>query len=148
VPEPVASGPAAAIELSAESVRGVWDRAVESVGGILAGNASMAKRVDAAGGDRLVASFTEHYTSCREYCERADQRARLEAALATVAGRPIQLSFAVEVETEAAEGPQPEPVRRSRREIRREVGTRPFVQRAAELFGADTEQLRFMPPEN
>ncbi|MBN1854431.1 MAG: hypothetical protein JW829_16995, partial [Pirellulales bacterium] len=66
--------------------------------------------------------------------------------LAAIAGSPVQLNLVLEKKEVHTESPQS--TRRSRRQMRREVGQRPFVQRAAELFDADTDHLKLTLPES
>jgi DNA polymerase-3 subunit gamma/tau len=128
----------------------VWQRALDDVGGLVAGNAAMASRVETAagaGGDaRLVVYFDEQYTTCKEFCDRDDHRQRLEAALSAARGGGVVLEFVTEAIGRQAVGTQPH--FKSRREIKREVGERPFVQRAIELFGVEPGKLDYTPQKN
>ncbi|MBN1853735.1 MAG: DNA polymerase III subunit gamma/tau, partial [Pirellulales bacterium] len=106
-------GPIRSIPLTAATADALWHQAVESIGGILAGNASMAARVELDGPDRLVAIFDEKYTSCMEYCQRADHQERLRETLAAIAGSPVQLRLFLEKQEVHTKSPQS--TRRSRR---------------------------------
>ena len=53
-------------------------------------------RVAICAPNRLVFTFREKYTSSKSFCERPDQVAKLEKALATVTGEAVRVQFALE----------------------------------------------------
>ena len=74
------------------------------------------------------------YTSCKAFCERPEQLAKLEAALGEVAAGPIKVEFELlkeeQVATPAARrGP-------GNRQRLAEKAEHPLVRRASELFDA------------
>ncbi len=129
--------------LSAETATRIWRHVVENLGELVADQARLSERVTLAGSNRLVVSFPAKYTSCRQFCELPEQRAKLEAALAVAAGAPVRLDFEVLPETGEA-APPVASATVSRRQLQAQVASRPIVQRAMELF--EVEQPRVEPP--
>ena len=76
-------------ELTAETAGLLWKEALSGLSGLLAEQATMCDSVAPRGNDRLVVTFRDKYTSCKAFCERPEQIARLEQALSQVAGRPL-----------------------------------------------------------
>jgi hypothetical protein len=68
-------------------------------------------------------------------CERPDQAARFEQALAEVTGRRIRVEFALVSEPNSSESPVPTRAASPQQRLL-EVVKHPLVQRASELFGA------------
>jgi DNA polymerase-3 subunit gamma/tau len=132
---------AAQIALTADTAAAVWGEALSRLSGLLAENASKCEAVTLADSGRLVATFRAKYTSCRAFCERAEQRASLERALAEVAGAPVPLEFAVVPDEPAA-------ARRAvpQRQRMAEKAEHPMIRRAAELF--DARVVRIEDPPN
>jgi hypothetical protein len=56
-------------------------------------HARRADRVAISAPNELVVSFSQQYNFHKEYCERPDRRARLEAALHQVTGQPVRVRF-------------------------------------------------------
>jgi hypothetical protein len=86
--------------------------------------------------NRLVASFPEKYTSCKTYCERPENIAKLEQALAQLMGNRVRVEFGL-----LSDEPDPvtaKPVKRAASPQQRllEKAEHPLVRRAAALFGA------------
>jgi DNA polymerase-3 subunit gamma/tau len=130
---------ASRLELAADTVAEIWQRALASLTGLLADNAGRCERVELAENGRLVATFRAKYTSCRAFCERPEQLPILLAALAAVAGKPVGVEFKVTADEPAAAE------RRSPRQQMAEVAEHPLVRRAAELF--DAQLVRVDPGE-
>ncbi len=125
---------AAASELTNTDAPRVWQQALASLEGLLAENASLCDSVSAPGGGRLVAAFRAKYTSCKAFCERAEQLAQLEGALAEVAGGRVKLEFAT-----LPDMPSSEPAAKRavpHRQRLAEVSEHAMVRRATELFDA------------
>jgi DNA polymerase-3 subunit gamma/tau len=129
-----------------ELVGQLWQQAIVQLGGTVAGSAVHAERVVAGGGNLLVATFPASYSFCRDICERAENRARIERALAEAYGADVRLRFDVYDEPQASQAPE-RPARPSRREQLTEISERPFVKRAMELFGVPPGQFRYVAPE-
>jgi DNA polymerase-3 subunit gamma/tau len=124
-------GPPRAAALSDETAGVVWTEALENLSGLLAENAARCEAVSVAGPDRLVVPFRAKYTACKSFCERPEQLAMLQRALAEAAGGLVKVEFAVLADDEpvAARGV-------GRRQRLAEVTEHPLVRRATELFDA------------
>ncbi len=70
----------------------------------------------------------------KAYCERPEQLAKLEAALADVAGRAVKVDFSLLADEPAAEDAAQRAV--PQRQRMAEVAEHPLVRRAGELFDA------------
>ena len=125
--------------LTAESAAIVWRHVVDNLGELVADQARLSERVAWAAPDRLAVSFPAKYTSCRQFCEAPEQRAKLEAALAVAAGAPVRLEFETLPDTAEPTAPQRSTLA-ARRQLQAEVTARPIVRRAMELF--EVEQPR------
>ena len=127
-------GVAKSLPLTDETVDQVWKEALASLSDLLADNAALAESLALSAPGRLVATFRAKYTSCKAFCERPQQLATLERALAEVAGQPISVEFRTlddePDETPAAGRPM------SQRQRIDETGAHPLVRRTSELFGA------------
>ena len=86
--------------------------------------------------DRLVISFKPGYAVAKSFCERPEQVARFEQALAETTGRRIRVEFIIDAE-ESSAGTVATPAKSvSQHQLMLEVSKHPMIQRAAELFGA------------
>jgi DNA polymerase-3 subunit gamma/tau len=125
-----------------------WREAVDRLGRsseLVADNAARCTRLAVGGPGRLVASFPAHYTSCKRFCEEPQQKAKLETSLAELVGRTIQIIFEIHADENDENRPASAPRNSlSRRQLQAEIGSRPFVQRAMELF--DTGKIKIDPP--
>jgi DNA polymerase-3 subunit gamma/tau len=124
---------APAIELTDETVELVWKEALANLTDLLADNAALAASVAMRSPERLVATFRAKYTSCKSFCERPEQLAKLEAALAEASGARIKVEFAVVEDEQSDQGPR-RPV--GHRQRLAEKSEHPLVRRASELFDA------------
>ncbi len=137
-----AASPAAA--LTGGSAASVWQRVLDVLAEqaeLVAEQAARVQSVTAPAADRLVASFPAKYIACKSFCEQPEQRLKLESGLAAATGRPVRLQFEV-LPGDAAPGDGG--AAPSRRQLQLQVGTRPFVRRAMELF--DATQIQVEPP--
>jgi hypothetical protein len=128
--------------LTEATVEDIWKEALAGLTDLLGDNAALAERVTLDGAGRLVAQFGAKYTSCRAFCERPPQRARLEAALEQVAGRPVEIEFRTleaEPQDEAPRGAAPY------RQRMAETAEHPLVRRASELFAARVVRVEEPP---
>jgi DNA polymerase-3 subunit gamma/tau len=110
--------------------------------------AGRAERVAISGPNRLVVRFRKAYTQALQYCERPEQRQKLEQTLSRVAGRTIRIDFAVlpdEPSSAAVEASKPvaKPAT-SVRQRRQELSRHPLIRKASELF--DTEITLVLDP--
>jgi DNA polymerase-3 subunit gamma/tau len=113
-----------------------WNQVLDELGDMLAEMARFAADVAIPAPNRLVASFPEKYTSCKTFCERPENVAKLEQALARSTGGRVRVEF-----RSMPSGPDSaecKPVQRSATPQQRllEKSEHPLVRRAAELFGA------------
>ncbi len=130
---------AAAITLTADNAAEVWQQALSSVQGLLGEYAAQCESVAAVGGTRLVATFRAKYNFSKAFCERPDQLAALEQALAEVVGAPVKVELALLPDEPSAEAPSPRPV--PQRQRRAEIAEHPMVRRATELFDARVTRI-------
>jgi DNA polymerase-3 subunit gamma/tau len=126
-------------ELTGAGALRVWQAALTGLEGLLASNASLCESVASPAAGRLVATFRAKYTACRAFCERADQVAHLERALAEAAGGRIKLEFATIADAPQAAAQQRRAVPQRQRVA--EVSEHPMIKRATELFDARVTRL-------
>ena len=95
-------------------------------------------RVAICAPNRLAFTFREKYTSGKAFCERPDQVAKLEKALALVTGETVRVQFDLEQDLpeEIGAASEERPRTRAPREILQEKAQHPLVRRAVELFDA------------
>jgi len=139
-PAPVAAAPLA---LAPDNVEAVWKRALDSLTGLLMDHAAEADEVVVDESGRLILSFAENFH--REFCERGNNRARLENALQEAAGTKVALVMRAHSRVDAAAEAKPRP--KSRRQRQADVAAEPFVKKAMELFDGDPARLRYVPPQ-
>jgi hypothetical protein len=121
----------------------IWKQVLANLSDILADYASFSTHQAIPAPNRLVVGFTAKYNSCKAFCERPDQLAKLQQALATVTGQRVHIEFSL-LEEEAA--PRVEPRRAvSQRQLQQEYAQRPFVAKAMEQFRSQI--LRVEPPD-
>lgn len=132
--EPAAPHPVMA--LTPERATEVWAKVAERVTGLAAEYAKEFNRVTMAGPNHLVVDFRAGYAVAKAYCQRPDQTARFEEALAGLTGQKIRVEFTVKDESiqGAAHAAPQRPV--SPQQRMREVMEHPLIRRAGELFGA------------
>jgi hypothetical protein len=125
------------VELTAENAAAVWDRALSRLSGITVDQARQFDSVAIPAPNRLVIRFKPGYAVFKSACERPEQIARFEQALAEVCGQPIRVEFALAEEQPAASGAVVAPARAVPPHQRLlEAMKHPLVHRAGELFGA------------
>jgi DNA polymerase-3 subunit gamma/tau len=130
--EPVAEK----VTLTAENAAQVWNEALSRISGLGARHARDYARVAISAPNRLVISFRSAYTFSKSVCERPDQVAKFERALADLTGEPVRVEFAL-LEEEAdqpEQGPNGPTVSRQRRKM--EALRHPMIRRAGDLFDA------------
>ena len=129
------------------NAQAIWQEALATLeeGSLLAESAQHGRDVAISAPNKLVVRFPKSYNWHRERCERAESRSKLEAALQTVAGLPIQLEFASSDQEPGPAEPQQAP-RRSHRQLAREAEQHPLVNQAMELFGAEVTRVTRRPP--
>jgi hypothetical protein len=139
----VAIGPSVtSCEFTSPDVDALWKKALDELGDMTADFARRAERIRLTEPNRLVASFQAAYSLHKEYCERPDRRAKLEAALTKAIGRPVRLDLElVPGDTQVDSRPVPVQTNRQRMQERQRV---PLVRHAIEMF--DGEVLRIDEP--
>ncbi|MCG8448348.1 MAG: hypothetical protein MI725_02055, partial [Pirellulales bacterium] len=135
--------PALPTPLSPDNVEVVWKRTLDSLSGLLMDHAAEADEVAVDEQGRLVLRFAESFH--RDFCERANNRTRLEKALEQACGKQVRLVMQTRNRVDAVEPPPSKP--KSRRQQLADVAAQPFVQKAMELFDGDPSRLRYVPPE-
>ena len=134
------------VPLTADNAEAIWQQVIERIEGLVAEHAAYVDRVAISATNRLVASFKSTYNFHKSLCERPDQKAELERALAEVTGVSVRLEFESLRVDPAEEKPDGPSKALSRKEVHKEIGQRPFVRRALELF--DTMEYKVTPPDN
>ena len=132
------------VTLSDETLQVIWKEALANLSDLLAENAARAASIAIRSPERLAVTFRAKYTSCKTFCERPEQLAKLQAALAEVSGVPIKVEFAMSDEEDSAV-----PVRRivPHRQRLAEKAEHPMIRRASELFDARLVRIE-EPDEN
>jgi DNA polymerase III subunit gamma/tau len=131
-------------EILPEDARRLWDQAVSSVEDMTADHAKAAGEIAIRAPNQLAVIFGAKYNFSKTFCERPDRAAKLEEAVATVAGRRIGLLFELAHERPEAGDAGPRrgvSARQRKAEIEAEIRRRPLVQRAVELFNASVDVL-------
>ncbi|MHC4175959.1 MAG: DNA polymerase III subunit gamma/tau [Planctomycetota bacterium] len=135
------------LDLTPENAAGIWTRALAAASGMVVEQARQFDRVAVSGPDRLVISFKPEYALAKSFCERPEQLARLEEALAEVAGRPVRVSLAVDEEGAGAGEPAESARQGSPHQRLLEVASHPMIRRAEELFGAQPVRVDEPPDQ-
>ncbi len=135
--------PRAVIELTSNNVHSVWQQALATLSDLLPDNAGLCDSVSLRGPGRLAVAFRAKYTACRAFCERPDQLAKLERALADVVGATVRIEFTTLPDQPTAAAPARRGV--PNRQRMAEKAEHPMVKRATELF--DARLLRIEEPE-
>ncbi len=144
-PEPAVETPAETVTLpplSEGNATEIWSTALSRLSGMVAEQARQFDRVAVTEPDRLVVSFKPSFALAKSTCERPDQVARFEKALAEVTGRPTRVRFTLDEGGTVASQPAaktPEPAAPHQRLA--EVAEHPMVRRAGELFGAQPTRV-------
>jgi DNA polymerase III subunit gamma/tau len=125
-----------AVALTAENAVEVWNTALSRLSGMAADQARQFDSVELAAANRLVIRFKSGYAVCKSACERPEQVARFEQALAEVTGQRVRVEFSLAAD-EPGEQTSAAPARVvSPHQRLLEVMQHPLVHRAGELFGA------------
>jgi DNA polymerase-3 subunit gamma/tau len=129
------------LELTAETAVAVWKQALALLEDMTADFASYYEHVATPAPDRLVVAFRPGYTHHKESCERPDRKAKIEAAVSRLCGRPVRVDFEA-----ASQAPPPaELPRPTRRQRLREMENHPLVRQAIELFDGELIRLEDGP---
>ena len=134
------------VELTAENAVEVWDRALSRLSGMAADQARQFDSIAIPAPNRLVIRFKSGYAVCKSACERPEQVARFEQALAEVCGQRIRVEFALAADEAGQSGAVSAPARAvSPHQRLLEVMKHPLVHRAGELFGAQPSESTINP---
>ena len=134
--EPAAEQPATVVSLTPENAAQIWNRALSRVSGLGARHAKDYAEIATPAPNRLVVSFKPAYTLSKSICERPDQVAKFEKALADLTGEPVRVQFVL-LEDESDEARPDAPTRAvSPQQRLLEISRHPMIRRAAELFDA------------
>jgi hypothetical protein len=132
--ESVAVRPEGAVQLTDETLEAIWKETLANLSDLLAENAALCESVALREPNRLVVTFRAKYTSCKGFCERPEQLAKLESALSAVAAGAVKVEFELlKEEPLAAPAGRRGPGNRQRLA---EKAEHPLVRRATELFDA------------
>ena len=137
------------VEITSENATEIWNRALSKMSGMMVEQAKEFDHVSISAPDRLVVYFKEWYTLAKSSCERPEQVARFERALAEVAGRPVRVEF--KVRQDSSDDPEPDrPPAKIVSPYQRmmEVANHPMVHRAGELFGAQPIRVDDPPKQD
>ena len=137
------AGPSLA--LTPENAAEVWMEALSRMSGLAVEQARQFERVAISAPNRLVIHIKPGYTLAKSVCERPDQVAKFEKALAEVTGGRVRVEFTLsedESGPDRAERPAPQV---SPQQRLMEVLQRPIMRRASDLFGV--QPMRVDPPE-
>ncbi len=131
-----ADEPRQRIVLNEDNAASIWDQVVAKLGSISADSARNYSRIAISAPNTLVVYLKPGYTFAKAVCERPDQLAQFQRALAELTGEAVVVQFAVE---EAPVATEPAVVVRvvTAQQRLMEVAEHPMVRRASELFGAD-----------
>ncbi len=121
--------------LDAASVSAVWPQVLEQLGDLLGEMARSSEGVAISAPNRLVVRFPERYTSCKAFCERPENHAKLVRALSQAMGAAMQVEFVLVRDAAAPESETPKRIVTPQQRLA-EKAEHPLVRRAGELFGA------------
>ena len=134
--ESAAVPPTPAVELTAENAAEIWSGAISRLSGMVVEQARQFDSMAIPAPNRLVIRFKPGYAVFKSTCERPEQVARFEQALAEVTGQRVRVEFAI-----SEDNPDQSQSVASARAVPPhqrllEAMKHPLVQRAGELFGA------------
>ena len=135
--EPVQGTP-----LTPESLDQVWGQVITQLSDMFADSLRHNQRIAISAPNRLAVTFPARYTSCKTFCERAEQLTKLEKALETVCGQKVRVEFTVIESGPGEAGPADgtaalaAKARPTARDRLNEKAEHPMVRRAIELFEA------------
>ncbi len=135
-----------ALALTAENAVEIWNRALGRLSGMVVEHARQFDAVAISSPNRLVVRFKAGYDLSKSACERPEQVARFEQALADVTGQRIGVEFALASNDPGQQEPSVSPGRGvSPHQRLLEAVRHPLVQRASELFGAQPVRVDDSP---
>jgi len=134
------------VDLTPDNAAALWSEALEKLSGLGARHAKDYAELATPAPNHLVIGFKPAYTLAKSICERPDQVAKFEQALAEVTGQPVHVEFILLDEaTDQAEPSSPTRAVSPQQRIM-EISRHPMIRRAEELF--DAKPIRVdEPPE-
>ena len=124
------------VPLTQENVGEIWNAVLSELSGLAAEHAKHYDRIAIPAPNRLVISFKPGYNFAKSICERAEQKAKFEQALADRVGEPVRIEFAlVDDEPEKSQSSPSARVVSPQQRIM-EIAQQPMIHRAGELFNA------------
>jgi DNA polymerase-3 subunit gamma/tau len=144
-PAAVAPSPSA-IALTPENATDIWNQVLSQLSGLGARHAKDYADVATPAPNRLVIRFKPAYTLAKSICERPDQAAKFEEALAELTGQTVRVEFALLESDTGHERREPPPPVASPQQRLAEISQHPMIRRAGELFGANPVRVDD-PPE-
>jgi DNA polymerase-3 subunit gamma/tau len=133
------------VTLDEQSIEPVWKQALDRLAGVAADCAAAASKLSVDGQGRLVASFPESHKFSRDTCLRPANLSRIEAALAEACGGHVGLVLTTHHDPDEAAAVAVSK-RPTAKQQQADAAAEPFVQRAVELFDADSSRLRYVAP--
>jgi hypothetical protein len=127
------------VPLTPHNATEVWTAALATLSGMAADYGREFVRIAAPAPTRLVVTFRPGYAMAKSVCERPEQLAQFEQALATFTGQKIQIEFAVEDLQQETPAAAARPATAQQRMM--EIMQNPLVRRAAELLGAQPVKI-------
>jgi DNA polymerase III subunit gamma/tau len=145
--EPPPQPTAPAVPFTAQNAVEIWNAALGLLSGMAVEQAKQFDSIAIPAPNRLVVRFKPRYAMFKAACERPEQAAKFEQALAEVTGQRIRVEFGVTVD----EADEPMPAAAATRaasphQRRLEIMQNPLVSRAVELFGAQVTDVVDPPP--
>ncbi|HUY33233.1 MAG TPA: DNA polymerase III subunit gamma/tau [Pirellulales bacterium] len=138
MPAPPPCEPRQGTPLTTESLDQVWGQALTQLSGMFADSLRHNERIAISAPNRVAVAFPARYTSCKTFCERAEQRFKLEKALETICGQKVRVEFTVlnDVPADGGAAPVAKPKFATVRDRLNEKAEHPLVRRTVELFAA------------
>jgi len=118
-----------------ENAHELWRQVLTRMPGLIADHAKHFERLAISAPNQLVVCFKPGYTFSKTVCEKPEQIAKFQEALAELTGQVVRIQFTLaDAPPQETEAPPPRVVAPHARMA--EVSQHPMVQRAGELFGA------------
>ncbi len=134
------------LPLAPENAAEIWSRALAGLSGMAVEQAKEFDHVTFSPPNHLVIFFKERYYGlAKSSCERPEQLAKFQQALAEVTGQAVQFEFQVQGDSSElkSDGPAASPPHPQQQLL--EIVKNPMIQRANELFGAQPVDVE--PPD-
>jgi DNA polymerase-3 subunit gamma/tau len=136
---PKTAEPGMRVPLTSHNAAEVWTAALATLSGMAADYGREFVRIAAPAPTRLVVTFRAGYAMAKSVCERPEQLAKFEQALAAMTGQKVQIEFTVDDPQREMPAAAPRPATAQQRMM--EVMQNPLIRRAAELLGAQPVKI-------